>query len=178
MSFLDVFSLVFFSLVMLWLCSVGNVGRKNVTRQCPLLMGVTTAAVDPHLIVTYSHIWTHRLGSMNECFFSTHAAKHFSVVWKRETYTCRKKKRDVRELEVSMCVWKSLGRNLCWQHVCECERGPLVLSDRGIRSEGGIYLSLSDSLRLVSCSAARSGCSVRKQPLGREKGKTVALTRK
>lgn len=33
--------------------------------------------------------------------------------------------------------------------VCVSERGPLVLSDRGIRSEG-IYLSLTDSPRLVS----------------------------
>lgn len=125
----------------------------------------------------YSHVWAHRLGSINECFSSTHTAKHSSGVWTSETYTCSKKW-GACEVEVSMCVWKGLSRNLCWHHMCECERGPLVLSDRGIRSEGGIYLSLSDSLRLVSCSATCTGCWVRKQPLGRERGKTVALTRK
>lgn len=39
--------------------------------------------------------------------------------------------------------------NMCMSEsaACACgrERGPLVLSDRGIRSKGGIYLSLSDS---------------------------------
>lgn len=45
--------------------------------------------------------------------------------------------------------------------VCKRKRGPLVSFGRGIISEGSIYPSLSDSLRLVSCSAALTSCSVR-----------------
>lgn len=45
--------------------------------------------------------------------------------------------------------------------VCVCDRGPLVLSDRGIGSEG-MYLSLSDppAPPLLSCSAAPHGATL------------------
>lgn len=38
-------------------------------------------------------------------------------------------------------VYDCVGSMRVWKR----ERGPLVLSDRGIRSKGGIYLSLTDS---------------------------------
>lgn len=52
------------------------------------------------------------------------------------------------ELEVSVCMRACVCVSAS---VCEraSKRGPLVLSDRGIRSEG-MYLSLSDSLHLFS----------------------------
>lgn len=129
------------------LYSDGKHGKyERATSVCPLLTGVTTAMtfVEPHPTVMQSHILYVHTDTQNgagwmSVFFTTFKAQHSSVcefVW-----------------ALSVCVREreSWSRNLSWQCVCvgQRERGPLVLSDRGIRSEG-MYLSLSDSTRLFS----------------------------
>lgn len=77
---------------------------ESATSVCLLLMGVTTAAFDPHPTVTHSRIDTHRMGRMNESFFSLNL--HCTAfLWCVNLFELlRRSKWGACELEVSVCV--------------------------------------------------------------------------
>ena len=134
---------------------------QRVTWACPLLTGVTTAVIYLHPTVTLAHTVHTRCNRMNEVLFLTCTAQNSSV---RVCVSYRGSQSGVRKCELDADVCKrvgavSAGRVCVCVRACVCvcvcvsvcarERGPLVLSDRRIRSEG-MYLSLSDSPHLIS----------------------------
>lgn len=102
---------------------------ESATSVCPPF---TTAIVEPHATVTHSHVRTHGMCRMNEFFFSA------CIAWLQR-----------QRIRGEACVCERVWMEISVGCVCEWGRGPLVLSDRRIRSEG-MYLSLSDSLCLFS----------------------------